>query len=49
VDAIVMGPNMEFTVETREELFFDKERLLANGERWEPIVAKMLEQDAQYR
>jgi NADH-quinone oxidoreductase subunit I len=49
VDAIVMGPNMEFTVETREELFFDKERLLANGERWEPIVAKMLEQDAPYR
>ena len=40
---------MEFTVETREELFFDKERLLANGERWEPIIAKNLEQDAPYR
>ena len=49
VDAIVEGPNMEFTVETREELFYDKERLLANGERWEPIIAANLEQDARYR
>jgi NADH-quinone oxidoreductase subunit I len=49
VDAIVEGPNMEFTVETREELLYDKERLLANGERWEPILAKNLEQDAPYR
>jgi NADH-quinone oxidoreductase subunit I len=40
---------MEFTVETREELFFDKERLLANGERWESIIAKNLELDAPYR
>ncbi len=49
VDAIVLGPNQEFATETREELFFDKERLLANGERWEPIIAKNLELDAPYR
>lgn len=49
VDAIVEGPNMEFTVENREELLYDKDRLLANGERWEPILAKNLEQDAPYR
>jgi NADH-quinone oxidoreductase subunit I len=33
---------------TREELLYDKERLLANGERWEPILANNLEQDARY-
>ena len=34
VDAIVMGPSDEFASETREELFYNKEKLLANGERW---------------
>ena len=49
VDAIVEGPNFEFSVETREELLYDKERLLANGDRWEPELAKRLELDAPYR
>ncbi len=49
VDAIVEGPNLEFATETREELFYDKEKLLANGDRWEPIIAKNLELDAPYR
>ena len=35
VDAIVEGPNFEFATETREELFYNKEKLLANGDRWE--------------
>ena len=34
VEAIVEGPNFEFATETREELYYDKERLLANGDRW---------------
>jgi ferredoxin len=29
VEAIVEGPNLEFATETREELMYDKERLLA--------------------
>jgi NADH-quinone oxidoreductase subunit I len=49
VDAIVEGPNFEFAVETREELLYDKARLLANGDRWEPHLAKRLELDAPYR
>jgi NADH-quinone oxidoreductase subunit I len=49
VDAIVEGPNFEFAVETREELFYDKDRLLANGDRWEAQLAKNLELDAPYR
>ena len=49
VDAIVEGPNFEFATETREELLFDKERLLANGDRWEREIAKNIALDAPYR
>lgn len=49
VDAIVEGPNLEFATETREELFYNKDRLLANGDRWERQIAKNLELDAPYR
>jgi len=49
VDAIVEGPNTEYAVETREELYFDKDRLLSNGDRWEREIARNLELDAPYR
>ena len=49
VDAIVEGPNFEFATETREELFYDKKKLLENGDRWEPELARRLEMDAPYR
>ena len=49
VDAIVEGPNFEFATETREELLYDKEKLLANGDRWEREIARNLELDAPYR
>ncbi len=49
VDAIVEGPNTEFATETREELYYDKARLLDNGDRWEREIAKNLELDAAYR
>ena len=49
VDAIVEGPNFEFATETREELMYNKEKLLANGDRWEEEIAMALESDAPYR
>src|ERR1700710_1376881 len=49
VDAIVEGPNMEFAVETREELLYDKAKLLANGDRWEREIQRNLKADAPYR
>jgi len=49
VDAIVEGPNFEYATETREELMYDKNKLLANGERWEIEIAERLSIDAPYR
>jgi len=49
VDAIVEGPNAEFATETHEELLYDKEKLLANGDRWESEIAKNLQAESLYR
>jgi len=49
VDAIVEGPNFEFATETREELYFDKQRLLDNGDRWEREIARNIAIDSPYR
>ena len=48
VDAIVEGPNYEFATETREELIYDKEKLLENGDKWEVEIAKNLEKESKY-
>ncbi len=49
VDAIVEGPNFEFSTETRQELYYNKEKLLANGDRWEAQLAANIAADAPYR
>ena len=47
MDAIVEGPNFEFATETREELYYNKEKLMANGDRWEAEIAANLAAEAR--
>ncbi len=49
VDAIVESPNFEFATETRGELYYDKEKLLANGDRYEYALRGNIEQDLKHR
>ena len=49
VDAIVQGPNFEFATETREELYYTKEKLLENGDRWESVLAANIKADNPHR
>ncbi|KAF2227896.1 hypothetical protein BDZ85DRAFT_255061 [Elsinoe ampelina] len=49
VDAIVESPNAEYATETREELLYNKEKLLENGSKWEPELAAVARADAPYR
>ncbi|KAF9405166.1 NADH dehydrogenase Fe-S protein subunit 8 ndufs8 [Podila epigama] len=49
VDAIVEGPNYEYATETHEELLYNKEKLLANGDKWEVELARNIEADHLYR
>lgn len=43
------GPNFEFSTETHEELLYNKEKLLDNGDRWEPEIASNIHADHLYR
>lgn len=43
VDAIVLGPNYEHVAFTHEELHYDKHKLLNNGDKWEPQLARNIE------
>ncbi|NXJ58291.1 NDUS8 protein, partial [Spizaetus tyrannus] len=49
VDAIVEGPNFEFSTETHEELLYNKEKLLNNGDKWEAEIAANIQADYLYR
>jgi len=49
VDAIVETQNAEYSTETREELLYNKEKLLANGDRAEAEIAANLHADHVYR
>lgn len=43
------GPNFEFATETHEELLYNKEKLLNNGDRWETEIAANIKADYLYR
>jgi NADH dehydrogenase (ubiquinone) Fe-S protein 8 len=43
------GPNFEYSTETHEELLYNKEKLLNNGDKWEPAIAANLKADYMYR
>ncbi|XP_034147514.1 NADH:ubiquinone oxidoreductase core subunit S8b isoform X2 [Esox lucius] len=49
VDAIVEGPNFEYATETHEELLYNKEKLLNNGDQWETEIAANIQADYLYR
>ncbi len=38
VDAIVEGPNFEYSTMTHDELLYDKYKLLSNGDKWETEI-----------
>jgi NADH-quinone oxidoreductase subunit I len=45
----VQGQNFEFATETREELYYNKKKLLDNGDRWENVLAKNIKLEKPYR
>lgn len=49
VDAIVETANVEYATETREELYYNKEKLLSNGDRWEGYLQEKLKHETLYR
>ena len=49
VDAIVEGPNFEYATIHHEELLYDKKKLLENGDKWEPQLARILEAKTKNR
>ena len=49
MDAIVEGPNFEYATETHEELLYDKQKLLENGNKWETALAANLASEHLYR
>lgn len=49
VEAIVQTPNMDFSVEDRSNLIYTKEKLLNNGDEWEPVIKKRLKAEEKYK
>ena len=49
VDAIVEGPNFEYATESHEELLYDKQKLLENGNKWEATIAANIQSEQVYR
>ena len=47
---VFQGPKFEFSTETHEEeLLYNKEKLLSNGDKWEKEIATNIQADYLYR
>lgn len=49
VDAIVEGTNYEFAKLNKQDLMYDKQKLLNNGDVWEQELAIKLNKESKYR
>jgi NADH-quinone oxidoreductase chain I len=49
VDAIVLSSNANFSIAWREEMMHDKQKLIKNGDKWEPELARNMESIRQNR
>ena len=49
VEAVVLTQNFEYHGESRADLYFDKSKLLTNGERWKNEIDTCSEADGKYR
>ncbi len=49
VDAIVETSSFEYSTQTHEELIYNKEKLLENGDQLERLIAKNLEAEVKYK
>jgi formate hydrogenlyase subunit 6/NADH:ubiquinone oxidoreductase subunit I len=46
---VPQGPNFEFATDTYEELLYNKEKLLNNGDQWKLEIAANIQADYLYR
>jgi NADH dehydrogenase (ubiquinone) Fe-S protein 8 len=49
VDAIVEGPNFEYSSLTHDELLYDKRKLLSNGDKWETEIFVNIQKESLFR
>ena len=49
LELLPQGPNFEYATLTHEELLYNKEKLLNNGDRWEVEIAANIDSDYLYR
>jgi NADH dehydrogenase (ubiquinone) Fe-S protein 8 len=49
VDAIVEGPNFEYSSLTHDELLYDKKKLLSNGDKWETEIFVNIQKESLFR